>query len=68
MCAKTFPLTAALPSIPVCPQKDGAVPSKHWTHVKPQSRPILSNVGQTGRLTTLTMNEDNEKQAEILSD
>ena len=27
MCAKTSPSTAVLPSVPVRPQKDGAVPS-----------------------------------------
>ncbi|KAF8507912.1 hypothetical protein BDD12DRAFT_905612 [Trichophaea hybrida] len=53
MCAKTSPSTAVLPSVPVRPQKDGAVPSWLRTDGKPPSRPVLSDVGRTGRLTTL---------------
>jgi len=34
-------------------KKDGAVPSWLRTDGKPPSRPVLSDVGRTGRLTTL---------------
>jgi hypothetical protein len=56
MCAKTSPSTAVLPSVPVRPQKDGAVPSWLRTDGKLPSRPVLSDVGRTGRLTTLYTN------------
>jgi len=36
-------------------KKDGAVPSWLRTDGKPPSRPVLSDVGRTGRLTTLRL-------------
>jgi hypothetical protein len=35
-------------------KKDGAIPSSLRTDGIPPSRPVLSNVGRTGRLTTLS--------------
>jgi hypothetical protein len=60
MCAKTSPSTAVLPSVPVRPQKDGAVPSWLRTDGKPPPRPVLSDVGRTGRLTTLEKRQQDD--------
>jgi len=40
-------------------KKDGAVPSWLRTDGKPPSRPVLSDVGRPGRLTTLVVDADN---------